>query len=56
MFPQEFPLKLLFVHRPDRNTDPLFFRQIKDLLEESAKQKLELSECKREIFKLQQRK
>ena len=31
-------------------------RQIKDLLEESAKQKLELSECKREIFKLQQRK
>lgn len=31
-------------------------RQIKDLLEESAKQKLELSEAKREIFKLQQRK
>ncbi len=31
-------------------------RQIKDLLEESAKQKLELSECKREIFKLQQKK
>ena len=31
-------------------------RQIKDLLEESAKQKLEVSEAKREIFKLQQRK
>lgn len=31
-------------------------RQIKDLLEESAQQKLELSEAKREIFKLQQRK
>lgn len=31
-------------------------RQIKELLEESAKQKLELSEAKREIFKLQQRK
>ena len=31
-------------------------RQIKELLEESAKLKMELSECKREIFKLQQRK
>ncbi len=30
-------------------------RQIKDLLEESAKLKMELSECKREIFKLQQK-
>ncbi|MFG6353301.1 MAG: cell division protein ZapA [Oscillospiraceae bacterium] len=30
-------------------------RQIKDLLEESAKLKSELSECKREIFKLQQK-
>lgn len=31
-------------------------RQIKDLLEESASLKMELSEAKREIFKLQQRK
>lgn len=31
-------------------------RQIKELLEESAKLKMELSECKREIFKLQQKK
>ena len=31
-------------------------RQIKDGLEESAKLKSELSECKREIFKLQNRK
>ena len=31
-------------------------KQIKDLLEESAQQKLELSEAKREIFKLQQKK
>ena len=31
-------------------------RQIKELLEESAKLKMELSECKRQIFKLQQRK
>ncbi len=31
-------------------------RQIKELLEESAKLKLELSEAKREIFKLQQKK
>ena len=30
-------------------------RQIKELLEESAKLKLELSEAKREIFKLQQK-
>ena len=30
-------------------------RQIKDLLEESAKLKMELSEAKREIFKLQQK-
>ncbi len=30
-------------------------RQIKDLLEESARLKLELSEAKREIFKLQQK-
>ena len=30
-------------------------RQIKDLLEENAKLKLELSEAKREIFKLQQK-
>ena len=30
-------------------------RQIKDLLEEASKLKLELSECKREIFKLQQK-
>ena len=30
-------------------------RQIKDLLEESAKLKMELSEAKREIFKLQNR-
>lgn len=30
-------------------------RQIKDLLEESSKLKLELSESKREIFKLQQK-
>lgn len=30
-------------------------RQIKDLLEESAKLKSELSEAKREIFKLQQK-
>ena len=30
-------------------------RQIKDLLEESAKLKGELSEAKREIFKLQQK-
>ncbi len=30
-------------------------RQIKDLLEESSKLKLELSEAKREIFKLQQK-
>ena len=31
-------------------------RQIKDLLEESAQLKMELSEAKREIFKLQQKK
>ena len=31
-------------------------KQIKDLLEESAQQKLELSGAKREIFKLQQKK
>ena len=31
-------------------------RQIKELLEESARLKMELSECKREIFKLSQRK
>ncbi len=31
-------------------------RQIKELLEESSKLKLELSEAKREIFKLQQKK
>ncbi len=31
-------------------------RQIKELLEESAKLKMELSESKREIFKLQQKK
>ena len=31
-------------------------RQIKELLEESSKLKLELSEAKREIFKLQQQK
>ncbi len=30
-------------------------RQIKELLEESAKLKMELSEAKREIFKLQQK-
>ena len=30
-------------------------RQIKELLEESSKLKLELSEAKREIFKLQQK-
>ena len=30
-------------------------RQIKDLLEENAKLKMELSESKREIFKLQQK-
>jgi len=30
-------------------------RQIKELLEEASKLKLELSECKREIFKLQQK-
>ena len=30
-------------------------RQIKDLLEENSKLKLELSEAKREIFKLQQK-
>ena len=30
-------------------------RQIKELLEEASALKLELSECKREIFKLQQR-
>lgn len=31
-------------------------RQIKELLEESSKLKMELSEAKREIFKLQQKK
>ena len=31
-------------------------RQIKELLEESAKLKMELSECKRQIFKLSQKK
>jgi len=31
-------------------------QQIKELLEESAKLKLELSECKREIFRLQGKK
>ena len=31
-------------------------RQVKDVLEESAKLKAELSECKREIFKLQNKK
>ncbi len=31
-------------------------RQIKEVLEESAKLKAELSECKREIFKLQNKK
>ena len=30
-------------------------RQIKELLEESAKLKMELSDCKRQIFKLQQK-
>ena len=31
-------------------------RQVKEVLEESAKLKAELSECKREIFKLQNKK
>ena len=31
-------------------------RQVKEVLEESAKLKTELSECKREIFKLQNKK
>ena len=31
-------------------------RQVKEVLEESAKLKMEVSECKREIFKLQNKK
>lgn len=39
----------------EQETSENLRRQIKDLLEESSKLKLELSEAKREIFKLQQK-
>ena len=39
----------------EQETSENLRRQIKELLEESSKLKLELSEAKREIFKLQQK-